>query len=132
MICKEIGENGIMKCEVCAKTFSKKLYLRRHKQNIHGSPKFHCPICGRYFKLNHHLKKHLERHEFRKLSKNEADCFHCDKCVDKWFRRKDLLRKHIKNVHGEKKFDCNFCGKKFTVKCNMEKHIKVIHKKQMN
>lgn len=47
-------------CDECSKQFSTLRSLKTHKL-IHGDVrKFACQFCGKHFRLNHHLKSHLE------------------------------------------------------------------------
>ena len=39
-----------------------------------------------------------------------------------------FMRKHFREVHlGEKRYDCSICGKKFSQKSNLNRHVKGIH-----
>ena len=54
---------------------------------------YHCHLCGKVYKYNHHLKRHLTSH-------NGAKPFVCSLC-GKSFTRKDSCRDHMRLVHSQ-------------------------------
>uniref|UniRef100_A0A3P8ZYL9 C2H2-type domain-containing protein n=1 Tax=Esox lucius TaxID=8010 RepID=A0A3P8ZYL9_ESOLU len=70
--------------------------------------KFECPQCGRNFKWQNSLKKHLENHTKEKV-------FNCRYCGEGPFPGIAELRAHQKVHDGEEKpFQCKQCGKCFS------------------
>ena len=59
------------------------------------------------------------------LNENQQQLFCCEQC-DKVFTLKANLDKHMKVHSGEKLYQCDICQKKFSQKCNLDKH-KNIH-----
>jgi len=64
------------KCSECDtdKHFSDFSSLCRHKHSVHSNTKpYRCPNCGKLFKLNHQLKRHVRIHTDAK----PCSCRHC-------------------------------------------------------
>ena len=78
-------------------------------------------------------KKRLDGH-----IKREHDNVRNEKCIQcgKLYFTKEVLRKHVKNIHNKKVnqieeivklFECEFCGKTLRTKQSMQIHVKVVH-----
>ena len=82
----------------CKKSYSKRYYLRGHFVIHTGKSKFQCPhpeCAGEvYFRDRATLKRHMVMHTSEKP-------FQCDIC-ERRFGRKDQVKSHRKNVHGDK------------------------------
>ena len=87
-----------------------------------------CKFCRKQFCGLSALKVHVSSthcHENEILFKP----FRCRKCL-KEFTRKDALQKHMVShlKRSERKmFDCKQCDAWFTLKCNLLKHVRIIH-----
>ena len=98
--------------------------MKSHVASIHeGKKAFKCGICDERFSQNGSLKRHMiSRHESRKSldGKKPFKCFICKySCYDK-----SDLKKHFDSVHeGKKAFKCEMCGKRFSQKGQMNRHI---------
>ncbi|XP_077386951.1 uncharacterized protein LOC144024501 [Festucalex cinctus] len=78
--------------------------------------RFKCRECGKIFKYNHNLQRHMSCHTGEKP-------FGCIECGRK-FNQKASLDRH-KRVHtGEKPFSCMFCGKNFTRRGSLTSHMR--------
>ena len=82
----------------CKKSYSKRYYLRGHFVIHTGKSKFQCPhpecASEMYFRDRATLKRHMVMHTSEKP-------FQCDTC-ERRFGRKDQVKSHRKNVHGDK------------------------------
>ncbi|KAG5680920.1 hypothetical protein PVAND_010396 [Polypedilum vanderplanki] len=79
---------------------------------------FQCNICQRSFKEKSKLKAHLQIHT------TERNVF-CPIC-NKSFKTAACLRSH-KRVHNPTIIECDYCGKNYTQKPELIKHIKFVH-----
>lgn len=61
-----------------------------------------CPVCGRTFSAQSNLSKHLKSHGPRSVA-----CALCDKL----FYTDTAMKQHVKSVHEEGQWPCQFCGK---------------------
>ena len=78
--------------------------------------KFECDDCKKKFKRLDNAQNHVARNHI-----NEKP-FKCDQC-DKDFALLGLLNKH-RNYHSTK-YQCTFCGKKFSDNKDLRRHIRV-------
>lgn len=139
-------------CSECGKAFSQKSNLLRHLKFIHGESrdekKYSCSECEKSFKEKGALKKHQRSKHFKELF-----CHPCDYCgkmisassigrhklihtgekpfkctmpeCDKHFRSTAEVRKHVMAHHSiERPFNCDVCGKGFTLQCLLNTHMK--------
>lgn len=91
--------------------------LRRHMDSMHCSEmKITCHICGRSFRSDAAIRKHLFVHSGERP-------FQCDLCSKK-FARNDKLKQHRNSHFGVKSYHCDFCGKSYTQRFNL-----IIHKR---
>jgi len=132
-------------CPLCQKTFQTRTHLRNHVTKVHLGLKDECPICGKHVQdlKNHHNFVH-----------NKVANFPCDQC-DRKCITSTALKMHVSSVHlgekvecpvcGEKickaylnchirrqhqareKFECELCGKPYTCRSYLAKHIKTVH-----
>ncbi|XP_040278971.1 PR domain zinc finger protein 15 isoform X2 [Bufo bufo] len=119
-------------CEMCYRSFSTNSNLSKHKKK-HGEKKFACEICNKLFyrrdvMLEHH-RRHLEvslapptgvRRVKResaiqqatdssiKYKKEPSACPVCGKM----FSCRSNMNKHLL-THGDKKYTCEICGRRF-------------------
>ncbi|KAL4229398.1 Zinc finger E-box-binding homeobox 2 [Mactra antiquata] len=131
-------------CEVCGHAVANKQALSNHKKNFCGR-KHECHICGAIFRRPSRLIDHLRVHSgecpwvcdqcgkaFRtnpQLNKH-LKCVHssvrnyqCTQC-EKSFKIPWLLRKHERTHNQILPYTCQFCGKRFTSKWNMKAHMR--------
>lgn len=80
-----------------------------------------CDICGEIFK-NHRIMS-----DHKKTKHVEAEkCPHCPQPSSHHYSQHNLKR-HIKNMHTDKKFICDTCEKRFGTKSDLIKHTKTVH-----
>ena len=109
---------GLPKCELCAKFFKAKTYLKRHIQICHSDRRPHkCTKCEKAFKTAFVLKEHFQSIH------SDLRSFKCSSC-DKCFKTKSKLTSHIRHVHADiiQLFDCSFCQKSFQCQGKQRTH----------
>lgn len=79
----------------CMKRFADRSNLNKHKEIHAGIKRYYCsyPNCGRGFLLKSDFVRHATVHSTMKN-------FPCRLCL-KYFKRKDNLKRHLRQVHGE-------------------------------
>lgn len=82
---------------------------------------FKCDTCGEEFTVHAELNKHIKTH-----GKNRYQCLVCNR----WFAKKYLLNAHHKTHSGIKAHECSMCQKRYTNQGNLDRHIRVFHRKE--
>jgi KRAB domain-containing zinc finger protein len=136
------GQIETFVCDLDAKIFTKKKYLRchmrkhwqkveckfchleltfrsmtTHMKTVHGTRKvFQCEICNSSFNTKHNLIRHERIHDKK---------FSCKIC-NKKYAEKEQLNKHQNHFHENLKTQtCDICGKKFADKANLKQHLNI-------
>ncbi|XP_071994921.1 PR domain zinc finger protein 15 isoform X2 [Engystomops pustulosus] len=118
-------------CEMCYRFFSTNSNLSKHKKK-HGEKKFACEICNKLFYrrdvMLEHQRRHLEvsmapstgvrrlkressMHQATDNIKYKKEPSTCPVC-GKMFSCRSNMNKHLL-THGDKKYTCEICGRKF-------------------
>ena len=104
-------------CHVCSKTVSTSQQLKSHLQ-IHGDEEFRCEYCGKMFKVEKNMQKHIIMHHKEK----KFICEWCGKSFSvKCHHDKHVLIKHTK----DKNFNCNSCDYRGATKYYLQKHMEI-------
>lgn len=119
-------------CEICHKTFKKKVVLKNHMATHSVEKKYYCKYCVKSFRTMDALQKHQKRKSHfekakivlpeSKYEKVYEDKLICENCGKQYKTQRELtwhLRVH-KSI-----YECNECGKTFTLKVNLTKHIRL-------
>uniref|UniRef100_A0A663N848 PR domain zinc finger protein 15 n=1 Tax=Athene cunicularia TaxID=194338 RepID=A0A663N848_ATHCN len=129
-------DDKTFQCEMCFRFFSTNSNLSKHKKK-HGDKKFACEICNKMFYrkdvMLDHQRRHLEgvrrvkREEFEHSTENmvryKKEPSGCPVC-GKVFSCRSNMNKHLL-THGDKKYTCEICGRKFFRVDVLRDHIHV-------
>jgi uncharacterized C2H2 Zn-finger protein len=111
-------------CEICGKTYMTRSNVRKHMKS-HGSPQQNCQFCDKKYYFKDSLLVHQKIHAF--------PCQH-ENCK-RSFKDQSGLNDHLEKTHNKVKvqqcFRCEVCGKVFTLRSNIRKHLIKVHK-QLN
>ncbi|XP_067615867.1 zinc finger protein 678 [Eurosta solidaginis] len=115
---KNTTENTkIWKCNECAKAFTTKYFLKKHKRLHTGEMPYTCEICARTFTFQQSYHKHLLYH-------NNEKPHVCSTC-GRAFKELSTLHNHERIHSGEKPFKCEICGKCFRQRVSFLVHTRI-------
>ena len=103
-------------CEICGTevfSYCYQIHLKTHEPRELKK----CPICGKEGLID--LKIHIRRHKYDGL---RGKCNLCNREMTQY-----SLKKHMKNVHEERKYRCFQCEYKATSKYNLNLHFTKMH-----
>ena len=84
----------VSQCDICGKTYSRKIDMKAHKRYVHDGIIDHkCDLCGKAFPRSWKLKAHID--SFHYGVKNHK-CKYCSFC----FGTRQVLKVHLKAAHG--------------------------------
>ncbi|KAJ8403819.1 hypothetical protein AAFF_G00346870 [Aldrovandia affinis] len=129
-------DDKTFRCEVCSRFFSTNSNLFKH-QKKHGEKRHACQVCDKTFHRRDVLQDHQRCHvmgpkhtkregleangeEGRKYRKEPSACPVCGKV----FSCRSNMNKHLL-THGDKKYTCEICGRKFFRVDVLRDHIHV-------
>ncbi|XP_063439887.1 uncharacterized protein LOC134721092 [Mytilus trossulus] len=141
-------------CEYCGMAFTQNGNRNKHVQLIHNEDRsLECTKCGKSFKLQEHLKRHMKMHLIREGEIPADKTYLCEYAgcgaryttstqlkvhtmskhtnerpwtcsnCNKGFTTRDKLLRH-EQTHVEGLFDCEICHKKLTSKESLAIHTK--------
>ncbi|XP_044729642.1 zinc finger protein 883-like [Chrysoperla carnea] len=114
-------EKYVHKCDICKRKFMYAKSLAEHQKQGHDNEEVICDQCGKVFKDKYRLSQHLSSHI-------DGLKFTCDQCP-KEFKSLTALKAH-KKTHAEKSYECEVCGKKFSLRGQLTVHS-TIHTGQL-
>ncbi|XP_018610604.1 PR domain zinc finger protein 15 isoform X1 [Scleropages formosus] len=130
-------DDKTFQCEICSRFFSTNSNLSKHKKK-HGEKLYACEICSKMFYRKDVMQDHKRRHtivgpkhmkkeeleangeEGTKYRKEPSACPICGKV----FSCRSNMNKHLL-THGDKKYTCEICGRKFFRVDVLRDHIHV-------
>ncbi|XP_026864488.2 PR domain zinc finger protein 15 [Electrophorus electricus] len=139
-------DDKTFQCEICSRFFSTNSNLSKHKKK-HGDKLYACQICSKMFYRKDVMQDHQRRHgmgsknmkreeheangeeangeeangeEATKYRKEPSACPICGKV----FSCRSNMNKHLL-THGDKKYTCEICGRKFFRVDVLRDHIHV-------
>lgn len=119
-------ENGSVKVHKCSECTYETKYSSRFRvhRNKHKGIKYQCNVCMVTFAAKASLKKHIM---YKHTKDGSAKVHKCSECSYETYYKNCFQRHLSRHRPGVKPFECDICKKKFTVKCNLNAHIKNMH-----
>ncbi|CAF98558.1 unnamed protein product, partial [Tetraodon nigroviridis] len=129
-------DDKTFQCDICSRFFSTNSNLSKHKKK-HGEKLYSCEICNKMFYRKDVMQEHHRRHgvgpkhmkkedleangdEGTKYRKEPSPCPICNKV----FSCRSNMNKHLL-THGDKKYTCEICARKFFRVDVLRDHIHV-------
>ncbi|XP_041658203.1 PR domain zinc finger protein 15 [Cheilinus undulatus] len=129
-------DDKTFQCDICSRFFSTNSNLSKHKKK-HGEKLYSCEICNKMFYRKDVMQEHQRRHgvgskhmkreeleangeEGTKYRKEPSPCPICGKV----FSCRSNMNKHLL-THGDKKYTCEICARKFFRVDVLRDHIHV-------
>ncbi|XP_030752365.1 zinc finger protein 525 isoform X2 [Sitophilus oryzae] len=104
-------------CDVCAKLFTTKYFLKKHKRLHTGEMPYTCNICNKSFTFQQSFHKHMLYHSSEKP-------YICNEC-GRAFKEHSTLQNHFRIHSGERPFGCEICGKRFRQRVSYLVHMRI-------
>lgn len=103
----------------CIRLFRQRSNLNCHIRKHSGKRPFKCPLCERTFFTISEQKVHERVH-------NGVRPYNClfDGCAQS-FREKRQMIAHAGKEHDYKEYQCEWCKKRFAIKCNLKSHYRL-------
>uniref|UniRef100_H3CEU5 PR/SET domain 15 n=1 Tax=Tetraodon nigroviridis TaxID=99883 RepID=H3CEU5_TETNG len=134
--CRTGPYDKTFQCDICSRFFSTNSNLSKHKKK-HGEKLYSCEICNKMFYRKDVMQEHHRRHgvgpkhmkkedleangdEGTKYRKEPSPCPICNKV----FSCRSNMNKHLL-THGDKKYTCEICARKFFRVDVLRDHIHV-------
>ena len=119
------GHLKSFKCEICDASFMDQGSWKRHKERHFGIRNHSCDVCGMAFYEKYSLRVHQTSHFYASLKsdKDVSSGFSCHIC-QKYFKTKKDMKNHLV-AHSTKKYSCEFCNKRFSLKYNYLRHRRI-------
>ncbi|XP_045509131.1 zinc finger protein 888-like isoform X1 [Colias croceus] len=113
-------------CSECGRNFKGNYALRKHIEHIHKveSIQYRCDHCRMTFKMKNRLESHMATHSVM-LAKKLS---YCDVCKVQCKNIKNY-RNHLAYSinHSEPAYECSTCKKRFAKRTYLQKHINISH-----
>ena len=116
----DTGLRRLHKCVECASVFNDWDQLRHHILNTHSGSRVTCPQCPGTFSTFGRLNEHL------KFVHEKRPRYQCEACGKGFINRLHYLD-HLATHSGWKRHVCSICGRRFTFKPSLKRHVLRFH-----
>lgn len=116
----------LFECGICDKSFADLNAWKRHREIHLEVRNYSCNLCGKAFVEKYSLRVHQTSHFYPTKSDKNADLnsgYSCHIC-GKQSKTKTAMNKHML-THSAKKYTCEFCNKRFSVKYSYIRHRRI-------
>jgi len=126
--------------------------ISNRSQGDDQNRRFSCQSCGRRFGRQYHLSRHMaavhKQNEAGSLlsselppdstmlahygvfrTKDKEKPFMCGYCVTS-YNSYHAACSHVEMKHGEKRYSCEFCGRRYAHQCHLALHITITHTRE--
>lgn len=114
------GASSPLECVECHRTFSSRLTLAEHQAWHEDRMLYSCSTCGRQFRQNTGLWRHLRTHNPDARRRR----YSCPRC-GRDFARRDYLREHLashEEAQHRRRFVCDVCERAFLQSSDLNRH----------
>ncbi|XP_021204022.2 zinc finger protein 570 isoform X2 [Bombyx mori] len=109
-------------CKYCNKVFGLEHYLKKHEAVVHKARLYYkCYHCPEKLPSDRERKEHIEANHREKVKE-----ISCDMC-GKIFNWRQYYIAHLRKVHGDRKYECTVCDKKFSQNGDLSRHVESRH-----
>ena len=105
----------------------------RRKKLKHDDLSLICPECGKSLPTKRKMYRHLKYHKCQKKKIDagnikERECTICNLMIP----ANTNIKYHMYKFHDQGAVFCDLCGKKFTCRFHLERHVNAVHTKEKN
>ncbi|XP_060588615.1 zinc finger protein 26-like [Ruditapes philippinarum] len=117
----------LFECGICDKSYADLNAWKRHREIHLEVRNYSCNLCGKAFVEKYSLRVHQTSHFYPALKTDRntdiTSGYSCHIC-GKISKTKTAMKKHML-THSAKKFTCEFCNKRFSVKYSYIRHRRI-------
>lgn len=110
-------------CKICSKAFASRRNISAHEKIHKGSKPHQCKVCNRTYTERRHLDGHTRANH---LNDTDPQRFFPCKLCDVNLKSNPSLLYHIRTVHRNSNYECDYCQRQFKRKDLLNNHM-IVH-----